>query len=91
MKIKIIIRCFFCISLMFKNIDGQIALNRSLLEEWYPDINETLNLDLNSQQIKTIDPKTFNGLTNLQSLNLNYNQLVSIDPATFNGLNLDEL
>lgn len=46
-----------------------------------------LNIDLEHNKIKTIDPKAFNGLVELKNLHLNNNDIESLDENTFSTLN----
>ena len=68
-------------------IECQVVLTRELLEQWYGDnlaIEEDLELD--SREVVSIDPQTFNGLTNVKILHLNDNEITPIDQETFIGL-----
>ena len=83
--------CFVYIVLQFillaSKINYQVVLTRELLEQSYGNSLTKLRfLNLSHQQIRPIDPQTFNGLTNLRWLDLNNNQITSIDGETFNEL-----
>ena len=70
------------------NIDSIINLNRAyLLNKYGHNLINLQNINLKNNEIQTIDPETFKGLTALESINLNNNEIQAIDPETFRGLN----
>ena len=87
----------FSLLLVIKSYDCQVVLTRDLLKQWlmvtveqlfqksiFKGLTNSLNISFN--MISTIDPQTFNDLTNLNYFALYGNQLVTIDPQTFNSL-----
>ena len=72
--------------MLMNSINGQVHLDRSNLAQICNcDIN-SYRFNLSSKRIVSIDGKTFQGLSNLQTLLLDNNQLRSIDFITFQGL-----
>ena len=80
---KITIKRILSICLVFRLYHCEVFLNRTLLQQWCPDLNNTNLLKLRHKQIAAVDPTTFNGLINLVTLDLFDNQVSSIDRATF--------
>ena len=81
---KFIIFAIFLISKI--GCQAPLHLDRSLLDQWFPDLTTISILDLSSRQIDSIDQNTFSGLTNLQQLRLQRNKLMSLDAQTFKDL-----
>ncbi len=53
---------------------------------YVPEIEKCQALDLHHNQISSIQPGAFQGLTNLEWLHLDHNQISSIQPGTFQEL-----
>jgi Leucine-rich repeat (LRR) protein len=80
--IKFIIFLMLC-----KILNAQIHLNRTNLAYLCNcDPLNTSSIRLSNQNIKTIDPDTFTGLTFLQRLTLSGNHLSVLNASTFHGL-----
>ena len=63
-----------------------------LLAKWIPDYANRTDIDWRAKNISFIDPKTFDGLTQITQLNFNSNQLTNITTGTFDSLiNLSNL
>ena len=65
----------------------------NVVDDFFPDNIEYKLFEQNENktanfgnEIKKIDPNTFNGLDNLEWINFSSNQIKEIDPNTFNGL-----
>jgi Leucine-rich repeat (LRR) protein len=71
-----------CISFLF----AQIHLNRSNLESVCECRIKNRFIKLISKNISTIDPYTFQNLTQLTNLYLDHNEITQIDKITFLGL-----
>jgi hypothetical protein len=76
-------------------MDSSTILNRENLSKYLVekkiikqtnDLNNLVILDLRNNQIRSIEPNTFNGLNKLTYLYLQNNQIASIDVNTFKGL-----
>jgi len=53
---------------------NSIVLDRAQLEKWYPEYNQTNQIDLSSKEITSITLDAFDGLVNLQILTLDQNE-----------------
>lgn len=66
-------------------------LNRAVLLEWYPNLNDLSDLTLLGRSILKIDADTFQSLINLTSITIVANPLKDLPPNLFRGLNLNSL
>ena len=61
-------------------------LNRSILNQWIPDVENVKVLDLSCSNIKMIDANLFDRLVGLKKLNLSNNQIKTLPAKVFNEL-----
>ena len=85
MFLNLVIKCVILLIVCCEKLKAQVQLNKENLAALC-NCSNSATIVLNELNIETIDPNTFNGLTDLIRLDLDSNLLRAIDPATFNGL-----